>query len=131
MNLNPTTVQSILFDKSKWNLRTSKAWLKKHEKEVPIVDETENYLRYRQIDPTEFKKDSFRTISFGHKRNGILAVIGELKKCKTCKKNPLENIMKIDGMTLVNLIKELNKESKKVKMFSKQNVIKFRKHLIK
>ncbi len=46
------------------------------------VDVTENYIRVRVRDPSDFEKDSFRTIWISKKR-GIKAVIGRPKGKKT------------------------------------------------
>ena len=46
------------------------------------VRETEQYLRYRQQDPSKFEKDSFRTIVLSPSK-GIKAIIGRLQGKKT------------------------------------------------
>lgn len=71
-----TTVQSIIFEKGTWTKKRAKEWLKKHDYKHGKVDTTENFYRYRQIDPKKFNKKSFRTIVFG---KGIEAVIGKTK----------------------------------------------------
>lgn len=45
-------VQSVLFDKRKWSLKDSKKYLRAHGFKHFAVDETSNYYRFRQIDPT-------------------------------------------------------------------------------
>ena len=64
-----TTEQSIIFEpKSAWDLSRVEDWLKKHGKKT-AVDETENSYRFRQVDPSEFEEESFRTITLMHKRS--------------------------------------------------------------
>jgi broad specificity phosphatase PhoE/cation transport regulator ChaB len=46
------------------------------------VRETEQYIRYRQIDPKKFEKDSFRTIILSPSK-GIKAIVGRLHGKKT------------------------------------------------
>ena len=47
-------IQSVVFNKDKWTLETSKKWLKRRSrkfKNVSDVDETSTSYRYRQITP--------------------------------------------------------------------------------
>ena len=45
-------IQTILFDNTLWNIKQARSWLRKHGlKYRDKVDETENYLRFRQIPP--------------------------------------------------------------------------------
>ena len=45
-------IQTILFDNSLWNIKQARSWLRNHGmKYRDKVDETENYLRFRQMDP--------------------------------------------------------------------------------
>jgi len=60
-----TTVQTIVFNKDKWSKDKAEEWLKKHNFHSGKVDENENSLRFRQKNPEEFEKDSFRTIQPG------------------------------------------------------------------
>lgn len=71
-----TTIQSVLFDKQKWTSARAKKWLKRHGMLAPISDTTEAYYRFRQSDPSNFDKETFRTISLGYIGDGIKAVIG-------------------------------------------------------
>lgn len=72
-----TTVQTYIFSKDKFTADQARKWLKDHDKKVPAVDDTENSLRFRQIDPERFDQDSFRTIDID---SGIKAVIGKLQE---------------------------------------------------
>ena len=80
-----TMTQSIMFKKRYWKIKRAKKWLREHGYEGLIVDETDNYYRFRQIDPDHFKSSSFRTISF---TPSIKAVIGE-----PIKRNPRDRFI--------------------------------------
>lgn len=47
-------VQSILFDVNKFSVGESKAWLKDHGYKYGKVDTTDNYHRFRQLEPDQF-----------------------------------------------------------------------------
>ncbi len=53
-----TEVQSILFDKSKWNKAQAKQWTKEHGFKVSDMDipETGDYIHFRQEDPDDYKR---------------------------------------------------------------------------
>ena len=73
-------VQSVLFLKRKYSKAMSKMWLIHHKMNTDYIDkkesprETRNMWRWRQIDPNEFKRPSFRTMDSG--KEGIQFVIG-------------------------------------------------------
>ena len=62
-----TTVQSVLFDSSKWEAKDARKWLSDHDFTNSKLDRTPNRLRFRQRDPSTFQKNSLRTISAGSK----------------------------------------------------------------
>lgn len=71
-----TEVQTLLFDKGKWNKTTAKKWLKDHGYKIPAkVEGSGEYHRYRQHPPFHYVKGSFRTITFGKTSNGIKAIV--------------------------------------------------------
>jgi hypothetical protein len=72
-----TTVQTLIFPKSKYSESRAKAWSMAHGYVVHKTDVTSQSIRIRQRPPSKFQKGSLRTISFG--RSGIRAVIGHLK----------------------------------------------------
>jgi len=72
-----TQIQTLIFDKSMFNLRQAKAWAKKNNFKNDFVDGKLNTFRIRQKDPTMFTEDGFRTIQL---RQGVQAVIGCPKK---------------------------------------------------
>lgn len=58
-----TKMQTLIFDKSKYTVVSAKKWAKDHNFRNDKVDETENSIRLRQIDPSGCESNSFRTIS--------------------------------------------------------------------
>ncbi|MFA6569919.1 MAG: hypothetical protein WCT77_01645 [Bacteroidota bacterium] len=68
-----TKIQTVLIDKNNFRLSGARKWLKEHDFKYKGVDETDNYYRFRQIEPSEFNKDSFRTIEL---TDGVKAVVG-------------------------------------------------------
>ncbi len=78
-------IQSLLFARSKWTPATAAKWLKAHKYKTPPVEETFDFLRYRQAPPLDFEKGSFVTKEFSEKQ-GIKAILAWPKKAK--KKNP-------------------------------------------
>lgn len=85
-----SSVQSVLFDKSRWSVAKAKEWLKKHDFKYGDVDEKPNVLRFRQIEPSQMTKDHYAIIPFGKVKGdhfsigdvstGIMATIGDPKK---------------------------------------------------
>ena len=71
-----TQVQTLLFDKALFTPTQARRWAKKHNFEVPGIDQgsdASQYHRVRQHDPEAFRKGTMRTIEF---TDGIKAVIG-------------------------------------------------------
>jgi hypothetical protein len=84
-------IQSVIFEKDKWDIKTAKKWLRDNDYDAPKVDEKENYIRFRQISPDTLENqglDNYRTKSLG--KSGIKLIIGYKKKS-----NP--NIYKMEG----------------------------------
>jgi hypothetical protein len=62
-------VQSVIFDKNVFTPRKAKKWLVSSGYKAPKMDETENYLRFRQVSPSEANREGFtqyRTKSIGN-----------------------------------------------------------------
>lgn len=57
-----TSLQSVVFDKSKWTRAEATRWLQDNDLRHDKVDETDNSFRYRQRDPGDFTEGTFRTI---------------------------------------------------------------------
>lgn len=65
-------IQSVLFDRKKFDSETARTWLDKHNlKRLKRVDKTDKYLRYRIKSPRKYK--GFITKQFDR---GIKAIIG-------------------------------------------------------
>lgn len=75
-----TQTQSIIFPRETWTVDAAKKWLRSHGKKAPAVDQTKDFLRFRQEDPDQFDKKTFRTIPLG--RSGIKSIIGVSKKVR-------------------------------------------------
>ena len=58
-----SSVQSIIFDRNKFNITKAKKWLKDNDYRSTKVDKTKKFLRFRQRSPVGFKK--FRTLNIG------------------------------------------------------------------
>jgi len=101
---DPTTIQTLIFDKAKYPEAKAMAWAKEHGFASPKgVDETWASLRVRQRDPGQFEDGSFRTIELAP---GIKAVIGRPKKtdandlAATAREvKSMEAQIKVDGVT--------------------------------
>lgn len=70
------TVQSLLFSRDQWDVKSAKGWAKEHGYRYGDVDEKPNTIRMRQHDPDGFRKRTMRTIEFGD-GYGIKAVVGK------------------------------------------------------
>jgi hypothetical protein len=84
-------VQSVIFEKNKWDIKSAKKWLRENNYIAPKVDEEENYIRFRQIEPNILENsgfDNYKTKSLG--KSGIKLIIGYKKKS-----NP--NVYKMEG----------------------------------
>ncbi len=58
------SVQSVLFDRKKYNCYEARKWLKKHKfKPIKRVDKTKNLLRYRLINPRDKIKYRIKKIT--------------------------------------------------------------------
>lgn len=107
-----TDVQTVLFDKSKWTVTRAKKWLKDNGYKVPKVDTTDQYHRFRQRPPFQFKAGTMRIINFGAKSIGIKAIIAvprknnpskvSMKKSKSTKRPWLPTLL-VDLATPVSI----------------------------
>lgn len=71
LSKSPSQVQSIVFDKSEWTIKSAKSWLKEHNYKVSKVDKTENKLRFRQENPDNYGEFRVKNLP-----NGIMLVLG-------------------------------------------------------
>jgi hypothetical protein len=70
-------IQSVVFDKSKFDSKKAREWLKKNNYVVKKPDITDNQIRFRQVSPTYIKQkgfDKFRTKKIG-RNSGISLII--------------------------------------------------------
>lgn len=70
-----TEVQTLLFPRVVWKRKDAAAWAKKHGFKTTKVDVTDDFLRFRQEDPSQFQEKSFRTIQLKPGNKPIGAVI--------------------------------------------------------
>lgn len=73
--INPSTVQSLLFQNTQWGPKQAETWARNHGYAPLKVERTSNYVRVRVQDPKAMERGSFRTITFSSSL-GIKAVIG-------------------------------------------------------
>lgn len=71
-----TKVQTLIFDKSKFDAKRARKWARAHGFRASKTDETEGSIRLRQASPGRFKDGSFRTISL---TKGVQAVVAHPK----------------------------------------------------
>ena len=69
-------LQTVLIRKDGRNMRSALSWMKRHDLPVYKVDETRNFYRFRQEDPSLFREGSYRTKELP---DGSLLVYGELR----------------------------------------------------
>ena len=64
-------IQSVIFDKNMWSSKSSSVWLMQHNLHpIKRMHETNNYYRYRLMEPDNTKK--YTTYNIG---NGIKLII--------------------------------------------------------
>ena len=68
-------VQSVLFDNSIWSVLDSANWLLNHDYKVLKIDETNNFIRYRQISPAILKRQGYTQFKNKKLGNGIKLII--------------------------------------------------------
>jgi hypothetical protein len=66
-------VQSVLFPRGEWSPSEAREWLRRHALRGGEPDVTRGHLRFRQRDPRDFRRGTFRSIPFG--TSGISAVV--------------------------------------------------------
>ena len=74
-----TRIQAILFEKDKFDTKTARQFLKKHDyKPIKRVHKTTNYLRYRIRRPKD--NTMYRMIDFGDDIKAVIEIIKPDKK---------------------------------------------------
>lgn len=77
-------VQSVVFDKEKWDAKKARKWLKDNGYVVKKADVTDTQIRFRQVNPKYIKDkgfNKFRTKKIG-KKSGIALIIAYAKPLK-------------------------------------------------
>lgn len=68
-----STMQSVIVSKDKFKSSSeARSWVAKHNFKSDKIDETESSYRFRQFDPSECQRDSFRTISITDGVSGVI-----------------------------------------------------------
>ncbi|MHA2642825.1 MAG: hypothetical protein V2G41_09280 [bacterium JZ-2024 1] len=75
-----TRVQSVIFDKEKFDKDSAASWLQEHGFRADKVDETSKTFRFRQFHPGQCQAGSFRLLRL---TDGVKAVICRPKKTTT------------------------------------------------
>jgi len=98
-------IQTILFDKSKYDEEKAKDFLKKHDFSFKGFDEKENTLRARQLNPSYIKKlgyTDFRTILFSDDIKAVVAYRRGTDMTPTIQIQPIPEKKKKGGTILFN-----------------------------
>lgn len=88
-----TEIQSLLFDKSKWTVRSAQKWLRSHNHSTKKMSTSDRYHRFNQSPPFRFQKGTFRTINIGSEKKGIKAIVASPRD-GAVKQNPIKPIVK-------------------------------------
>ena len=96
-------IQSVVFDKDKFNISTAKKWLKTNDFKSPKVDKQENTLRFRQIEPKKVENEGFSQYRTKDLNNSGIKLIIAYKKNKISDNNIMEG-----GKIIVHHIHHFN-----------------------
>lgn len=66
-------IQSILFKKPKYDISKVILYLIKNNRKINKIDETDNFLRARQVEPSKLKDYNYKTIKKGKYIEEIIA----------------------------------------------------------
>lgn len=69
-------VQSVVLKRSKMTRREADRWVKEHGYKLAAPDITQEFMRYRQMDPARLHAFRFRTIDLGDIGHLIVAYSG-------------------------------------------------------
>jgi hypothetical protein len=72
-------VQSVVLKRSKMTRREADRWIKEHDYKLTAPDITQEFMRYRQMDPARLHAFRFRTIDLGDIGHLIVAYSGPEK----------------------------------------------------
>jgi hypothetical protein len=68
-------VQSVIFQKSRWNPQSATAWLLSNGYKLKKIDETKKFYRFRQYTPSYLKQAGYYTVRTTALGNGVELVI--------------------------------------------------------
>jgi len=68
-------VQSVLFDKKKFNVNQAIDWLVNHNYKLMKIHETNKEIRFRQIPPNQLKKEGYLKFRNYSLNNGVILVL--------------------------------------------------------
>jgi len=80
-------VQSVVFDKDKFNITSAKKWLKENKFKYPKVDKQENTIRFRQESPEKVENEGFTEYRTKNLNNSGIKLIIAYKKNKISNNN--------------------------------------------
>lgn len=76
-------VQSVIFEKDKYNIKDAKKWLKENNYKYPKVDKQNNYYRFQQINPDYIESKKYnKYITKNLDNSGIKLIIAYKNKNK-------------------------------------------------
>lgn len=101
-------VQSVIFHKDKWDIKTAKKWLKDNNYKSPKVDEEENTLRFRQINPDTIEKKGYkiyRNKKLG--KSGIILVIAynKISRNNIMPRKSKKEVEEMEGQGVLDVMK--------------------------
>lgn len=71
-----TRIQSLLFDKREYDPDEAIAWCRRNKFRTDLFDQSANYWRARQLEPSSFMHGTLRTITLGQGQSRVRAIIG-------------------------------------------------------
>lgn len=71
-----TRIQSLLFDKRIFDPDEAYAWCREHRMRTDGFDQSANYWRARQAEPSSFFAGNLRTIQLGRGQSRVRAIVG-------------------------------------------------------
>jgi hypothetical protein len=71
-----TRIQSLLLSKREFDAEEALAWVESHGFSTRGFDQSANYWRARQAEPSSFAEGSLRTITLGRGQSRVRAIIG-------------------------------------------------------
>ena len=73
--MSSSVVQAILFKKNDWDLQSSMKWLENNHFKQKKVDITNNWFRYRLLEPIELKKRGYTSYANKYIENESIILV--------------------------------------------------------